>query len=97
MIDEYWAAVDAALTEVRQATTVDEVIDALNRHHQKSSGDAFFAGDYDDMYCALMFDAPRWGLVWSEAAYYWCARDSQGNTLSYVEGDVYRGNVRRAG
>lgn len=94
MADAFWKNVDNSLDRIATATTVDEVIDTLNDHFEKSSGDAFFGGSGGDrqLYETLM--AAGWTIVWSEAVYYFAAKDTAGNVLTYVEGDVYRGDQK---
>ncbi|WP_128645006.1 hypothetical protein [Rhodococcus sp. BS-15] len=92
MADAFWKNVDASLDRIGTATTVDEVIDSLNEHFEKSSGDAFFGGSGGDrqLYEALI-DA---GWTWSDAVYHFAAKDKAGKVLTYVEGDVYRGDQK---
>ncbi|WP_269089270.1 hypothetical protein [Mycobacterium avium] len=35
-----------------------------------------------------------WAIVWAEAVYYFVAKDPAGDLLTYIEGDVYRGDAR---
>ncbi|MFT7021357.1 MAG: hypothetical protein ACJA07_000434 [Rhodococcus sp. (in: high G+C Gram-positive bacteria)] len=94
MADAFWKNVDNSLNQIATATTVNAVIDTLNEHFEKSSGDAFFGGSGGDrqLYETLM--AAGWTIVWSEAVYYFAAKDTAGNVLTYVEGDVYRGDQK---
>ena len=67
----------------------------MNKYHLPSSGDAFFPGGMDrTLYDALIVERSDWTCVWADAYYYWCARDSAGNLLSFIEGDVQRGNCK---
>lgn len=38
--------------------------------------------------------SPGWTYVWIEADYYWAMQAPDGSVITYVEGDVYRGNQR---
>jgi hypothetical protein len=80
-VDTFWSEVSTCLDELEAATTADAVIDGLNKHFSPSSGDAFFGGS-------------GWKTIWAEAPYYYVARNSAGELITYVEGDVYRGDRR---
>lgn len=96
-LDNFWASVDAALDRCAEAVTVDQVIDILNDHFEPSSGAAFFAGSGGDrqLLDALYWDRPdqTWRLMRYDAPYYWCLTDKDGSSLTYVEGDIERGNT----
>jgi len=92
-MDTFWDAVDTCLDELETATTADAVIDGLNAYFSPSSSDAFFAGSGGDR---QLFDALRvagWNIVWAEAPYFYVARNGD-ELLTYIEGDVYRGDRR---
>ncbi len=97
-LDDFWANVDAALTRCAEATTVEDVITILNEHFNPSSGAAFFGGS------GGRHPAPRQALLGPSRQhlagrplrrppYYWCLADTNGDLLTYIEGDVYRGNT----
>jgi hypothetical protein len=93
----FWANVDAALDRCAQADTVEDVITILNEHFEPSSGEAFFAGSGGDnqLLDKLHWYRPvrTWKIVRYDAPYYWCLADPNGDLLTYIEGDVYRGNT----
>lgn len=93
MLDDFWAGIDAQCAELRQAHTADEVIDILNRYGPASSGDAFFAGSGGDTQVYDCLNAAGWDTVWYGALYYWVMEAPDGSHLTYVEGDVYRGDL----
>lgn len=98
MKDAYWANVDAALDKVRDnGDTVEQVITILKEHFVPSSGEAFCEGSGGDrgLADALFDEREGWSMVWYDAHYYWCAEDVNGNQLSYIEGDVERGNCKQ--
>jgi hypothetical protein len=88
-LDGFWAAIDAQLAQLRTAATVDQ---ALAICPGGSQGQGFFAGgDGDDFMGALL--AAGWTITDCEASYFWAMKAPDGGLLSYVEGDLYRGNV----
>jgi hypothetical protein len=97
ILDDFWANVDTALERCAHADTVDEVMTILNEHFEPSSGDAFFAGSGGDrqLLDVLYWDRPSgpWRLVRYDASYYWCLADRGGAMITYIEGDVERGNT----
>ena len=96
-LDDFWANVDAALTRCAEATTVEDVITILNERFNPSSGAAFFGGSGGDtqLLDKLYWDRAdnTWRVVRYDAPYYWCLADTNGDLLTYIEGDVYRGNT----
>lgn len=98
-VDTFWTTVDACLDEIESALTVDEVITTLNRHFaddlaQLGCGDAFFPGSGGDRQLRDALRTAGWTVVWSEAPYFYVARDVDGELMTYIEGDVYRGDQR---
>jgi hypothetical protein len=96
-MDSYWDNVTAGLDEVaKDGGTVEDVMRILKAHFGSSSTEAFCDGSGGDrsLYGVLMYERSDWTVVWSEADYYWCAKDANGDKLSYIEGDVERGNCK---
>lgn len=91
--DNYWDNYEACLDRVLLGLSVEELIRTCNEYFDKSVADAFFPGGGDrDMAGTLMESG--WSMVWCKADYYFAARDREGNTITYVEGDIYRGTQR---
>ena len=101
---EFWAVIQQQLRELRGACNADDVIRILSRernpyeqmpgHEGMVDGDGFFAGSGSDpSVYEVLTGAAGWQPVWYEADYYWCLR-SGGSFITYVEGDVYRGDRR---
>ena len=97
ILDDFWTNVDTALKRCVSANTVEEVITILNEHFHPSAGVAFFGGGGGDesLIDALYWDRTTtgWRIVRYDADYYWCLADTNGDLLTYIEGDVYRGNT----
>ncbi len=95
-LDGYWRHLDRALDQVRdEGSTVDDVIRILLSYFGPSSTEAFCADGGDRSLAGVLFtERYDWSIVWCDADYYWCGKDSAGNLLSYIEGDVERGNAK---
>ena len=93
-LDTFWDNVDRALDEIESATNVEAVITTLNGRFSPSSGDAFFPGSGGDRQLLDALRIAGWTVVWAEAPYFYVARDAAGALLTYIEGDVYRGDRR---
>ena len=99
MVGDFWAAIDAQLEELRTAATADDVLRILSQDRNpygrdSSSADGFFAGSGGDgTVLASLMDA-GWELLWFQASYHWAARARNGDRITYIEGDIYRGDRR---
>jgi hypothetical protein len=96
MVDDYWINYDLCLDRILGGVTAEELIRTCNEHFDKSVGDAFFPGGGDRDMLGTLLDT-GWSPVWVQAAYYFAARDRDGATITYVEGDIYRGTQRPGG
>ena len=107
-LDAFWAAVDAQLEELKTAQTADDVLRILanerdpyytllgdtETHGPGHGRDGFFAGGGGDGSVWGSLREAGWHTVWSEAGYHWCMRSPCGDAITYVEGDIYRGDSR---
>ena len=91
----FWDDINAQLDAVEQATNADAVIAALGGRSNASSGDAFFAGSGGDRTLMSALITAGWKLTWAEASYYYVMRAPNGDLITYVEGDVYLGDVHK--
>lgn len=90
----YRSDLKAQLVKVRAAQTVDAVLAACPQIPEVSCGDGFWEADYDGFREAL-FDA-GWHTVEVREPYYWAMSEPEGlGIITYVEGDLYRGNTLR--
>ena len=99
MIQAFWESIGNALDEIEKASSVDQVIDVLDRYFAEdwshaSAGDAYFPGSGGDRQLNEALRNAGWTIVWAEAPYYYVARARSGQLLTYIEGDVYRGDRR---
>lgn len=96
MMDAFWAGIDAQLDriEAEKPATFEGVRDALD-----GSGDAaFFGGSGGDRTLSSALREAGWIYLWSVANYYYAMRSADGSaTLTYIEGDVVRGDQRPIG
>jgi hypothetical protein len=97
-LDAFWDVIAQQLAELRTARTADDVIRILghdrNPHGENAAGDGFFAGSGGDesVFEALAYHA-GWTVVWYTAHYHYALRSPDGaDVITYVEGDIYRGD-----
>ena len=88
---DFWDEIDAKLQELNFAHSADDVINMLG---SPSAGDAFFAGGGGDGNVCESLRTAGWSWVWFEADYHWCMEAPDGTFITYVEGDIYRGNSK---
>lgn len=94
----FWEEVDAQLCELRTAKNADDVVRILS-HERNPYGefgldggaDGFFAGSGGDYSVAGALFTAGWTYVWKKAAYHYAMRAPDGSSITYVEGDIYKG------
>jgi hypothetical protein len=91
-LDTFWAGVEAQLKELRTAKTADDVLRICPAVPGTSSGHGFFAGGGGDGSVEGSLSDAGWTSVRRDAWYYWAMRAPNGDMITYVEGDLYRGN-----
>ena len=90
----FWDVIAAEIAELRTAKTADQVIEIMNKFHEPSAGDAFFAGGGGDLSISEALTDAGWTYVWAEADYYYVLRSPDGKSMiTYCEGDVYKGDT----
>ena len=99
MSHAFWHSVENSLDEIEKASTVDQVLDVLDRYFAEdwshsTAGDTFFPGSGGDRQLREALLSAGWAIVWAEAEFYYVARDRTGQLLTYIEGDVFRGDRR---
>jgi hypothetical protein len=100
--NNFWAAAEAQLRELRSATNAADVVAILSLERNPdgpgmSCADGFFAGSGGDDTVQDALEAAGWDYVWPEASYHFCMRAPDGSCITYVEGDIYLGNRRPVG
>lgn len=91
---QYWDAYDRTLARIieEKPQTVDEVKMILDTFEPPSSGLAFFPGGADETLADALYRA-GWSIDYREGDYVWVGTSRTREQLTYVEGDVYRGDV----
>ena len=97
MSNDFWAAIEAQLAELRTAASADDVLRILSNERNPqgggSAGDAFFAGSGGDGTVRESLAAAGWETTWTESSYYYVMRAPNGDEITYCEGDIYQGDV----
>ena len=91
-LDAFWAEIDRQLLELKSAKSADDVLRICPAVPGVSSGEGFFAGSGGDGAVSSSLLVAGWQMVSYDAHYYWCMRAPNGDKVTYVEGDLYRGN-----
>jgi len=93
----FWAAIDLALDriETERPATFNEIKLFLENVEMSDNPDAtFFAGSGGDRSLAESLDAAGWRCIWADSSYYYVAKHvASGEVLTYIEGDVERGDT----
>lgn len=98
--DQFWTAIAAQIEELGTARSADDVVRILDVHRipgngtKDSAADGFFAGSGGDKTVESALWVAGWKLKWWTADYYYCMQAPDGSSITYVEGDIYRGNNR---
>ncbi|MFF3416804.1 hypothetical protein ACFYW9_19205 [Streptomyces sp. NPDC002698] len=96
--DPFWITVRGQLAELKEAKSAGDVVRILSAErnpykHDSIAADGFYAGgDGDDFSDAL--DEAGWGFLWSKARYWFAMQAPDGSKVTYVEGDIYKGDRR---
>jgi hypothetical protein len=100
--DDFWAVIATQLTELGGAATADDVLRILSKErnpygHDSIAGDGFFAGSGGDGSVEEALSEAGWVHTWRKADYYWVMQAPNGDKITYVEGDIYRGDTALKG
>ena len=90
----YWDKYDATLARIvnEKPQTMDDLKVILDDFEPPSSGVAFFPGGADETLADALHQA-GWAVEFREGDYVWVGRSGGGELITYVEGDLYRGDV----
>ena len=98
----FWQSIDAGLALIRDTRpqTFDDVKTILDEYG--NPGDSltttgpnatFFGGSGGDATLSAALNDAGWRTTWAEANYYWVKKSPTGEYLTYIEGDVQRGDT----
>ncbi|MFG3176569.1 hypothetical protein ACGFZC_16095 [[Kitasatospora] papulosa] len=103
MPDQFWTAITQQLKELESAKNADDVIRILSPERnpygpdwdgQDGAASGFFAGSGGDGTVRGSLFTAGWNDVWLIAPYYYAIQAPDGSMITYIEGDIYRGNRR---
>lgn len=103
MNDNFWAVIRAQIEELKSAKNADDVIRILgpdrnpygpNWDGMDGAAEGFFAGSGGQPVRYALIDA-GWSQLWMKAGYHFTMHAPDGSRITYVEGDIYRGDDRR--
>ncbi|MFF3959684.1 hypothetical protein ACFYY1_41920 [Streptomyces sp. NPDC001890] len=97
MSDRFWTVIAEQHKELESAHGADDVVRILSHDRNpygpdSGVGDGFFAGSGGDKTVREALHTAGWELVWAESAVYYTMRAPDGSLITYIEGDIYRGD-----
>lgn len=97
-LSEFWEGYDRTLKRIgdEEPQTLAAVAAILNDFQPPSAGVAFF-GNNGDEHLSVALMGVGWDVRFIEHDYLWEATSPIGDTLHYVEGDIYPGLYRAPG
>ncbi|MCX4681674.1 hypothetical protein OG413_41470 [Streptomyces sp. NBC_01433] len=101
MPDTFWTVIAQQHKELESARTADDVLRILSHARNPygpnwdgAAGDGFFAGSGGDRTVAAALRTAGWTAVWAESPVYYTMRALDGSMITYIEGDIIRGDRR---
>ncbi|MFD7605127.1 hypothetical protein ACFWAN_32390 [Streptomyces mirabilis] len=100
MPDKFWEEIASQLSELESAQSADDVIRILSHERNPykdgvpTGADGFFAGSGGDGTVRESLEAAGWKMRWSRAGYFYAMQAPDCSEITYIEGDIYRGNTR---
>ena len=97
-LDAFWEMIDQQIKLLEKAQTADEVIAILPNvlgevDFPASGADGFFMGSGGDQSVREALNEAGWRTTWSEASYYYVIQAPNGDKITYIEGDIYKGDT----
>ncbi|MEU9761859.1 hypothetical protein AB0D98_19360 [Streptomyces sp. NPDC047987] len=90
MLDTFWAVIAEQLKELRAAKNADDVLRILASESGTAPG--FFGGSGGDETVSAALHTAGWTTAWAESSIYYTMRAPDGSMITYIEGDIYRGD-----
>ncbi|MEV3860696.1 hypothetical protein AB0J38_41105 [Streptomyces sp. NPDC050095] len=91
--DWFWKMIEEQLKELESAKSAEDVIRIL-KSEESSAGDAFFAGSGGDETVYGALHKAGWMPVWEPWEGFYVMKAPDGSLITYIEGDIYRGDRR---
>lgn len=89
----FWSHLTHQTTTMRHAHSVSEVLQTFRgTDHPSDAGDGFYDGDAGTLWGALV--GAGWTPSWSTDAHCWCLIAPTGEPLTFIDGELYRGDLR---
>lgn len=104
MADQFWAVIRQQLEELRAAKSADDVVRILAVEHcpyrltnpswdgKASDAQGFFGGSGGEETVMDSLRDAEWTFLWRRAPYWWAMEAPNGSIITYIEGDIYKGN-----
>ncbi len=90
---DFWKQINQQIEELETAGSAADVFRICPPTDSAATGSkGFFAGSGGDQTVAAALRKAGWKTLWAEAPYHWCKQAPNGDTITYVEGDIYKGN-----
>lgn len=90
-MDAYWRNIENQLDKLRTADTAEKVIAICPPEPGTSTGHGWWGGSGGDYLPCDALECAGWRFVQWKAKYWWAMRAPNGDILTYVEGDIYKG------
>ena len=90
--DGFWSAIHDQYEALKSAQSADDVMRICKPVPGVSTGEGFFEGSGGDEQVLDALLIAGWRSVRIDADYYWCLQAPNGDLVTYIEGDLFRGN-----
>jgi hypothetical protein len=101
-MDPFWTAIREQLKELETAKSADDVLRILAHENNPDQtypranrpDEGFFAGSGGDGTVRDALFEAGWWAVWAKSSIYYVMKAPDGSVITYIEGDIYRGDRR---
>lgn len=101
MPDTFWTVIAEQHKELETSYNADDVIRILSHDRNPygpgrggATSDAYFAGSGGDRTVNEALRTAGWTTIWAESPLYYVKQAPDGSTVTYIEGDICRGDRR---
>ncbi|MFK0231200.1 hypothetical protein ACIQUL_36150 [Streptomyces sp. NPDC090303] len=102
MSKNFWDEIRRQLKELESAKSADDVLRILAHENNPDQAypranrpdEGFFAGSGGGDCVNEALEEAGWSYVWARASYWWAMKAPDGSVITYIEGDIYRGDRR---